>query len=138
MTDLREAAGHTNPARAKESPPPPRKLRMDFRRGSPASAARVAAIRNDANEDAYLTYEIPGEANAPVECLAEGCSDQGRARGLCMRHYSAARHMRGLPDPDEQWKLNNNFTSRYARLLLENEPELEGLFEIRSLRSVSR
>lgn len=30
--------------------------------------------------------------------------------------------------------LNNNFTSRYARLLMQNEPELAGRFETRELR----
>lgn len=37
-------------------------------------------------------------------------------------------------DPDG-YKLNNNFPSRYARLMMENHPELDGLFEIRKLRS---
>jgi hypothetical protein len=32
------------------------------------------------------------------------------------------------------YKLNNNYTSFYARLLMEREPELEGFFELRSLR----
>jgi len=31
------------------------------------------------------------------------------------------------------YKLNNNFTSRYARLLMEKERELKGYFEIRRL-----
>lgn len=33
------------------------------------------------------------------------------------------------------YKLNNNHTSRYARLIMENEPDLAGLFETRELRS---
>ena len=32
------------------------------------------------------------------------------------------------------YKLNNNYTSRYARLLMEQEPELDGFFETRELR----
>jgi hypothetical protein len=32
--------------------------------------------------------------------------------------------------PDE-WKLNNNYTRYYARLLMKQEPELAGMFEIR-------
>lgn len=41
------------------------------------------------------------------------------------------RRMAGLPDPEEEYKLNNNYTSYYARLLMQQEPELVGLFEIR-------
>lgn len=41
------------------------------------------------------------------------------------------RRMAGLPDENEVYKLNNNFTSLYARLLMEQEPELDGLFEVR-------
>jgi hypothetical protein len=39
-------------------------------------------------------------------------------------------------DPDEEFVLNNNYRSHYARLLMEHEPELEDIFEIRRLRSV--
>lgn len=33
------------------------------------------------------------------------------------------------------FKLNNNYTSRYARLIMKNEPELKGIFELRGLRT---
>jgi len=32
------------------------------------------------------------------------------------------------------FKLNDHFTSRYARLVMEQEPDLDGLFEVRELR----
>lgn len=35
----------------------------------------------------------------------------------------------------DDFALNNNFTSRYARLLMAREPELRGVFELRGLRS---
>lgn len=38
----------------------------------------------------------------------------------------------GLPDASEEFKLNNNYTSRYARLIME-EPGLQDLFETRRL-----
>ena len=34
-----------------------------------------------------------------------------------------------------EYRLNNNLTSRYARLLMDQEPELAGRFETRELRS---
>lgn len=45
------------------------------------------------------------------------------------------RHIAGLPDSREEFKLNNNYHSRYARLLMDSEPALDGLFELRQLRS---
>ena len=33
------------------------------------------------------------------------------------------------------FKINNNFRSRYARLIMERNPDLEGMFEIREIRS---
>lgn len=37
--------------------------------------------------------------------------------------------------PSGKFKLNNVYTARYARLIMENEPDLRGLFETRRLRS---
>lgn len=34
----------------------------------------------------------------------------------------------------EPFKLNNDFRSRYTRLLMQQEPELQGFFETRTLR----
>jgi hypothetical protein len=35
----------------------------------------------------------------------------------------------------DDFKLNNNYHSRYARLIMEREPGLDGFFETRGLRS---
>lgn len=45
------------------------------------------------------------------------------------------RMIAGLPDPGEDYKLNNNYHSRYARLIMRQEPDLKGFFETRRLRS---
>ncbi len=36
--------------------------------------------------------------------------------------------------PAGSYRLNNNFTARYARLLMELEPDLHGFFELRERR----
>lgn len=41
----------------------------------------------------------------------------------------------GLPDEAEEFKLNNNYRSRYARLIMEQEPDLGGFFPIRALQA---
>ncbi len=38
-------------------------------------------------------------------------------------------------DPTSSWRLNNNMTSRYARMLIENVPELADCIETRELRA---
>lgn len=43
------------------------------------------------------------------------------------------RTLRGLPAEGETFKLNNNYTSRYARLVMTLEPDLAKAFETRTL-----
>ena len=45
------------------------------------------------------------------------------------------RTLAGLPAEDEAFKLNNNYTSRYARLVMEREPDLDGIFATREITS---
>jgi hypothetical protein len=49
--------------------------------------------------------------------------------------WEGLRFMRALTTTADDFKLNNDFTSRYARLLMQSEPELDGFFEVRELRS---
>ena len=51
--------------------------------------------------------------------------------------WEAARYDRALEvGPDaEGYKINNNWTSRIARELMEYEPSLVGFFELRELKS---
>lgn len=41
------------------------------------------------------------------------------------------------PDSTEEFKLNNNYRSRYARLIMEQEPDLDGVFATRELSTDS-
>lgn len=45
------------------------------------------------------------------------------------------RFMRGTDDPGSTFKLNNNYRSRYARMLELTTPELAGRFETRALHT---
>ena len=45
------------------------------------------------------------------------------------------RMIAGLPDGGEAFKLNNNYRSRYARLIMARYPELDGMFDTRELRT---
>lgn len=49
--------------------------------------------------------------------------------------FEVLRWERGVSTRDwSGFKLNNNYTSYYARLIMHNEPDLRGVFEIRVLR----
>ncbi len=38
-------------------------------------------------------------------------------------------------NPEDEFKANNNYRSRLARFIMDEDPKLEGFFEIRTLRS---
>ncbi len=40
-----------------------------------------------------------------------------------------------LPADNEAWKLNNDYKSRYSRLIMQNEPWATGMFETRRLHT---
>lgn len=48
-----------------------------------------------------------------------------------LRYYS----LLGAQPGEDAYRLNNSYRSRYARLLMQCEPELAGVFETRELRS---
>lgn len=49
--------------------------------------------------------------------------------------FEALRFHSEVAAVSESWKLNNDYTSRYARLLMANEPELAAFFQTRRLRA---
>ena len=57
-----------------------------------------------------------------------------RSRGLrfgLRTLYEAMRWDFAMADPPKPYKLNNNHAPFYSRLLMEREPMLDGIFEIR-------
>jgi len=55
--------------------------------------------------------------------------------GLIFEVLRWNRIIAGLPDTNEEFKLNNNYRSRYARLIMRRESDLSDFFETRRLRS---
>ena len=49
--------------------------------------------------------------------------------------YEVARWEIALATNDADFKLNNNWRSRFARLIEKQEPDLAGMFEMRELRA---
>ena len=45
-------------------------------------------------------------------------------------------YLMATDDPNSDYKLNNNYTSRYARLISKQEPDLSAIFEVRELKAI--
>lgn len=58
-----------------------------------------------------------------------------RARGSAAMIFERMRWETAITTNDPHFKLNDQYTSRYARLAMAQEPDLAGFFEIRELRS---
>lgn len=68
-----------------------------------------------------------------LQMLSNGVRRYG-IKGL----FEILRWQFSLQTNGEAFRLPNNFTSRYARLLIQQEPQLEGFFELCELREVKR
>lgn len=72
-----------------------------------------------------------------LRALALDLVDRGRTKvgiGMCFE-VLRWQHTRSTSDPTSEFKLNNNLRSRYARLLMDNEPALAGVFDVRELKA---
>ena len=60
---------------------------------------------------------------------------RGRERYSMKTLLEVLRWHHDVETDSTDFKLNNNFTAYYARLLMQEEPELDGFFELREIRS---
>ena len=69
-----------------------------------------------------------------LRLLALKAIDAGRKRYGIATLYEVLRWGL-LTTTGRDFKMNNDFKSRYARLLMEREPKLKGFFDVRDLRT---
>jgi hypothetical protein len=67
--------------------------------------------------------------------LARRYLTTGRTRIGAKALFEVLRWEWSMATVDDEFKLNNNFTSRYARLIMATEPDLADVFEVRELRT---
>jgi hypothetical protein len=58
---------------------------------------------------------------------------RGRGQFSMDAIYHRARWFTRVETSERDWKLNNDHTAYYSRMLMEREPELDGFFETRAL-----
>lgn len=87
-------------------------------------------------EESFLRFhqENPDVYDQLV-AMARKAKVAGKTRIGIKRLWEAMRWEMDLRAGSEEFALNNNFTSRYARLIMAEQPDLRGLFETRALRS---
>lgn len=68
--------------------------------------------------------------------LARQAKDRGHRRIGIELLFAVIRWERMMSTTDPTgFKLNDHYTSRYARLIMEREPDLAGMFRLRKLRA---
>jgi hypothetical protein len=67
-----------------------------------------------------------------VRLAREWVTQTGRHKIGIKSLYEVARWQIALATNDPDYKLNNDFTAYYARLMMHGEPDLDGLFDLRS------
>ena len=86
-----------------------------------------------------LAFEKHHRENPHVYVLLEAGAqylfDEGRRKIGVKAVVEELRWNKRFTTTDKHFKVNDKYTSRYARMLLANHPEWEGLFEIRRLRT---
>lgn len=67
--------------------------------------------------------------------LARQLKDRGHRKIGIKMLFEVVRWQTMLRTEGDPFKLNNNYHSRYARKIMDQEPDLEGFFELRELKS---
>tara|TARA_R100000963_G_scaffold24646_1_gene16885 strand:- start:679 stop:1008 length:330 start_codon:yes stop_codon:yes gene_type:complete len=68
---------------------------------------------------------------ATLRALAFEAKAEGKTRIGMMALVNQIRWSNARGSTTDDWKMNNNYCPDYARLLMVQEPELSGMFEVR-------
>lgn len=67
--------------------------------------------------------------------LAREAKSKGKTKAGIKMLFEVVRWEKYLTTTTSDFKLNNNYTSRYARLIMQTEPDLKDFFNVRSLHT---
>lgn len=102
----------------------------------PPKIVRVSAKEHTSISEAFMAFHKlnPHIYNRLVE-LTRAARAAGRTHVGIGAMWERLRWDYLVSTNGADFKLNNNYRSRYARLIIANEPELANMFELRALRS---
>lgn len=98
-------------------------------------AAHNAETGGSEIADAFQTFDEsnPHVYTALVQ-MARDLVNRGHRRIGMKMLFEVLRWQTAMYTTGSTFKLNNNYTSHYARVIMENEPDLRGVFELRALK----
>lgn len=67
--------------------------------------------------------------------LARQLKDRGHKKIGMQMLFEVLRWQSMIKTTGDVYKMNNDYASRYARLIMDSEPDLDGMFEIRELKA---
>lgn len=98
---------------------------------------RQLSLVPDPIDEAFLAFHhAHPEVYARLVAMARRWKAAGHETVGIKMFFEVLRWERGLSrdrDQGEEFLLNNNFSSRYSRLIMANEPDLAGMFKTRQL-----
>lgn len=99
-------------------------------------AREVKSARRRSLDERFAEYhEAHPEVYELFKRFALQLWDAGRRRTGAKMIAERIRWEKALVTSPGEFKLNNSFVSRFARMLLAERPDLDGFFEFRKLRS---
>ena len=115
---------------------------MSFGQTSPAMGERQFMLLfsgKDPIEEKFEAFHAENpEVYAELVRLARRVRGAGRTRYGIATLFEVMRYRRDIQTSGDVFKLNNNFRALYARKIMEENPELNGLFATRTRTSQSR
>ena len=83
-----------------------------------------------------LFHKLNPHVYRNIVMLARRLKERGRQKTSVWFLVNVLRweHLMQTQDPSSDYQINNNYLSRYARLIMEREPRLADFFEVRQLK----
>lgn len=75
------------------------------------------------------------EVYSTLVSLARQAKSRGRTKIGINMLIEVFRWNKLIKTTDKDYKINNNYAPRYARMMMQDHPELEGLFNVREMKS---
>ena len=104
---------------------------------SPQQTNNDSSMANSIQEKFEVFHALNPFVYQNLVKLARKLHERGRTQVGMKMLFEMLRwnYMMNTDDPNSEFKLSNSYTSRYSRLIMKQELDLDGLFSVKQLRS---
>lgn len=95
----------------------------------------IVPSQDTIDESFWAFHQANPQVYEALRAIALWCVRNGRRMGIKAIYERVRWELAIQTDGEEEYRLNNNYTSLYARMLMAREPELAGFFETRRRRA---